>query len=255
MYSYVCVLSTNDYLDGVLVLNENLKRLKSKYPLLCLISQNINDETRHILDEFEIKYKVAPALDVNGIDAPGRWKFTFDKLNIFNLTEYEKIVYLDSDFLILENLDHLFDIKKFAMVCDATHDHKYFCSALMVIMPNKDDYNGLVNLFNKKNEEHAEGIGDQDIINEYFNNIFEISLEYNFIKGIKKELITFVDEKTNELVTKHVCKDYYGTSNPVIIHYFGELKPFMLDKEFDDIYCDLYFEYLNYIRDKKKTIK
>ena len=30
MKSYVCVLSTDNYLDGVLVLNENLQRIKRK---------------------------------------------------------------------------------------------------------------------------------------------------------------------------------------------------------------------------------
>ena len=38
MKSYVCVLSTDNYLDGVLVLNENLQRIKSNYPLLCIIN-------------------------------------------------------------------------------------------------------------------------------------------------------------------------------------------------------------------------
>lgn len=40
MEKYVCTLSTDNYLEGVLVLNENLKALKSKYPLLCLINEN-----------------------------------------------------------------------------------------------------------------------------------------------------------------------------------------------------------------------
>ena len=57
MKSYVCVLSTDNYLDGVLVLNENLQRIKSNYPLLCIINENISSKTRNILTYFGIMYK------------------------------------------------------------------------------------------------------------------------------------------------------------------------------------------------------
>ena len=40
---YVCVLSTDDYLDGVLVSNENLKALNSKYKLLCLVNESLKE--------------------------------------------------------------------------------------------------------------------------------------------------------------------------------------------------------------------
>ena len=57
MRSYVCVLSTDNYLDGVLVLNENLKRIKSNYTLICIINENISKKTRDILKCFGIEYK------------------------------------------------------------------------------------------------------------------------------------------------------------------------------------------------------
>ena len=247
MYSYVCVLSTDNYLDGVLVLNENLKQLKSKYPLLCLINENISEDTRSILTKFNIKYKVCNALLPTNM-SDRRWKYTFDKLNIFNLTEYEKIVYLDSDFLILDNLDHLFNIERFSMVKDCKKD--FYCSALMVVMPNMKDYFGLIDLFNKN---ERDGIGDQDLINEYFDDINVIPVEYNFIKGISEEEIEVFDHIKNKKVLKNKCKDYYRSNNPVIIHYYGDTKPWMIDKEFDDKYCYLYFYYLDIIRNKKES--
>ena len=251
MYKYVCVLSTNHYLDGVLVLNENLKHLNSKYSLLCIINENINEETRSILNKFNIQYKEMKANIPNYYDDSIHWKYTFDKLNIFNLTEYEKLVYLDSDFLILENIDHLFNIDTFSMVSDANTNRKYYCSALMIIKPNTNDYNNLINLFKMKLEKKVNGIGDQDIINEYFKNINTIPLEYNFIKGIGNELIDDYDPISKNIVQKYVCKDYYWTKHPIIIHYYGNIKPFMIDKEFDDKYCHLYFFYLINVRKNK----
>ena len=50
MIGYVCVLSTDDYLEGCLVLNENLRHLGSKYDLLCLINEDISKLTFHNQD-------------------------------------------------------------------------------------------------------------------------------------------------------------------------------------------------------------
>ena len=38
------------------------------------------------------------------------WSESVTKLHIFNLTEYKRIVYLDSDALVMRNLDHLFQL-------------------------------------------------------------------------------------------------------------------------------------------------
>ncbi len=252
MYSYVCVLSTNNYLDGVLLINENLKQLKSKYKLLCLISENIDEETRSILTKFNIEYKEMKSIRQGSLN--NRWAYTFDKLNVFDLEEYEKIVYLDLDFLILENIDELFEINRFAMVSDCNKNHDYFCSALMVIKPNHDDFIGLLDLYNKTITNTTEIIGDQKIINDYFNDIYEIPIEYNFIKQIKSDFIDVFDVIKNETVKKQQCKDHYWSKNPKIIHYYGDIKPFLLNNEFDDQYCHLYFYYLEKIRRQKMNM-
>ena len=253
MYSYVCVLSTNNYLEGVLVLNENLKQLKSKYPLLCLINEFISEETRQILTKFHIKYKLQKAILPSSITDSARWKYTFDKLNVFNLTEYEKIVYLDSDFLILENLDYLFEIDDFTMVYDNKREN-YHCSALMVIKPKEEDYLGLLKLTEEVNKTNTQIIGDQDIINIYFDNIKVLPIQYNFIKGIEDTQVEVYDYVKQEKVTKHKCKDFYYSDDPKIIHYYELPKPFMLTKEFDDMYCHLYFYYLEIIRKQKDNL-
>ena len=36
------------------------------------------------------------------------WNNCFDKLLIFGMTEFDKLIFLDSDMYIIENIDHLF---------------------------------------------------------------------------------------------------------------------------------------------------
>jgi len=38
----------------------------------------------------------------------GGWKQSFSKLRLWSLVQYEKIVMLDADILVIKNLDHLF---------------------------------------------------------------------------------------------------------------------------------------------------
>ena len=141
MRKYVCVLATNDYLNGCLVLNENLKHINSKYDLLCLINEEIDEETKDILDYFQIKYKTIKKInydvDFEGFIQP-YFKNTFDKLSIFQLTEYEKIVYLDLDLLLLENVDDLFCYNGIAMARDFPFSNLHN-SGVMVIEPDLDD--------------------------------------------------------------------------------------------------------------------
>lgn len=156
MKTYVCVLSTDNYLDGILVLNENLKKVHSKYPLLCLINENITMETKKVLSEFGISYRLINNIKFHNENETNRyWKYTFDKLNIFSLVEYEKLVYLDADLLILDNLDDLFEKESPSMPIDLPFDPKGFNSGIMVIEPNVKDYDNMKKLAIKHDKEES----------------------------------------------------------------------------------------------------
>ena len=254
MIGYVCVLSTNDYLEGCLVLNENLKHINSKYELLCLINEDISEESKKILDYFNIKYKIINKLEykVNSIPVFKHWYNTFDKLNIFTLTEYKKIIYLDSDLLILSNIDELADYKPIAMCKDRPFSNNYN-SGVMVVEPNLEDYYNLKQLM-IKSMINNKPIGDQNIINQYFRNINEIPQKFNLMRQIGK-----VIEEGSSLVTNDKIKVYkfdflFNVDDKKILHYIGENKPFKIDYPYDEYYSYLYSYYLSIVREKRKNI-
>ena len=88
---------------------------------------------------------------------------------MFNLTEYEKIIFLDSDMMVLQNIDHLFECNSFSAVASgrAFSGHESWVqlnSGLMVIHPE----NGLTErLISKIPVAVSNVIGDQDIIHAY----------------------------------------------------------------------------------------
>ena len=240
MKTYACVLSTNNYLEGVLVLNNNLKKLNSKYDLLCLINETITEESKRILEENNIKYKEFKSVKYK-VQHTSIWNNTFDKFNIFLLEEYEKVVYLDADLLILENLDFLFDYDTPAMVIDRPNYTDRYNSGVLVIKPDKEVFKILVRM-KEQQSLYNKLIGDQDILNDYYletSKINRIPDEYNVLRTITKEK----DENGLYKVTKNAL-----INNIKVIHYVGKNKPFQIDGEFNDEYNELYQEYLKDIR-------
>ena len=244
MEKYVCLLSTDDYLEGVLVLNYNLQQLNSTHSLLCLVSDTIQEITRKKLEFFNIEYRIVKSLFNYSNKTNYRWNHTFDKIYIFSLVDLDKIVYLDSDFLILSNLDHLFDIEQFTMNCDLPYCSDTYNSSIIVTKPSMNDFNGLINLLNTYDDNEV--IGDQNIINHYFKNINSLDSSYNLMRSLSK-----MNDGENYLVNK-ITKD---VENPKVFHYISYPKPFMIDNLFIDQFSDIYLDYLNKVREKEKEFE
>lgn len=266
MKSYVCVLSTDNYLEGVLVLNENLKRINSKYPLLCIINENISEMTKDTLVYFGIEFKEIKNIEYSDSSNSilyGNYgynksylKNTFDKLNIFSLVEYEKLVYLDSDLLILENIDNLFDYPHLSCPKDLPFNITKYNSGVMVLEPNMNDFLELKKASIKADSEERK-ISDQDIINEYFlDKITPLDYGYNMVREIAPLFTPYFDGISMSVDGRNVVNYFLGNERESkIIHYIGKIKPFMLTNGFDDDYSYLYQYYLNIVRRGKNLFE
>lgn len=109
-YAFISVLSTDDYLPGLLVLNKSLVGVGREYPLHVILMPGISKETTFVLDRNNISYSIISKEIKNPTDVnqKHRWFPTYSKLFVFNQTQYEKVVYLDADTLVLRNIDNLF---------------------------------------------------------------------------------------------------------------------------------------------------
>lgn len=133
------------------------------------------------------------------------------KLKVFDLTQFNKIVFIDSDTIVFKNLDHLFDLPHMSCVAAGQELHSDWVklnSGLMVIEPNHEDYLGLENLIDQVYMERTKagfGIGDQDIIQVFYDEAWfesdklHISSVYNTMLGYagylyKKGSITGLDD-------------------------------------------------------------
>lgn len=243
--SYVTVLSTEEYLDGVLALDYSLKKVGSKYPLHVLLSKNISKETEELLQKLNI-----PTIRKEGISIPdeiinknvstekSRWNYTFDKLNVFELIQFKKIVFLDSDIFVTKNIDDLFEKPNMSAVVDKHYGPNItsrcmeLTSGVMVIVPQKSQI-GKFKTIIKMNLDNRESIGDQDILQEFdldWKNKKELHLNNKY-----NVFFPYIEYYIN--MQEHTLEDFS------VIHFIYPIKPWTVNSK------NRINEYVEYVND------
>ena len=110
---WTTLITNTDYLSGLLTLDYSLKLVGSKYPLVALYTDSFPKEGHAALDARGIPKKSIPYLlpkTAKDFSNDPRFYDCWSKLTPFSLIEYERVVQLDSDMLVLQNMDELMDI-------------------------------------------------------------------------------------------------------------------------------------------------
>ncbi|KAF5554098.1 galactinol synthase [Fusarium phyllophilum] len=111
---WATLVTNDDYLKGVLTLNYRLRCVKSRYPLLVLYTSTLSQTSVDSLKRRGITTlqvpRIAPTTAKEYTDDP-RFNECWTKLVAFSLTDYSRIVLLDSDMLPLQNMDELMDLE------------------------------------------------------------------------------------------------------------------------------------------------
>lgn len=266
MRAFVTLLSNDSYLKGVVALKRALHAVSSKYPLFCVLSTSVDNGCKKCLEEQGIQ---CIRLNQSSVDLPNQdgdnfshWSYTFDKLQIWGLQQFEKIVFLDSDMLILRNIDGLFDCKPFSAVPAGyssclREDWLYLNSGLMVIEPDVEVLNSLLLMAPKVIQEFRErgdSVGDQDVIKRFcvdWNKKTELHLDEGY--NLFADYLTYYIKEWGYSWSGKNGKPIY------VVHFIGKMKPWM-KKSFrnwcwiiktsivNPYYLKAYRKYLSYIR-------
>ncbi|KAL3461629.1 nucleotide-diphospho-sugar transferase [Aspergillus heterothallicus] len=111
---WTTLITNTEYLSGLLTLEFSLRKSESKYPLLVLYTDSFPPEGHAALDARGIlKRRVPYLLPTVSKDFVNDVRFydCWSKLTPFSLVQYERVVQLDSDMVVLRNMDELMELE------------------------------------------------------------------------------------------------------------------------------------------------
>ena len=143
------------FILGVRVLGLSIKNSGTNRDMVVLCAEGVSEDTKDTLknDGWIVK-------SVNSHDHKPSF---MTKLEIWRLTEYRRVVYLDADAIVTQNIDELFRCGAFCAVFRA---FDLFNAGVLVLKPSLETYNKLIN----KIDPHASG-DDQHLLNVYYRSL------------------------------------------------------------------------------------
>lgn len=223
--AYVTLLyGDNMYFIGTLVFILSLIKTKPKYDLLLLYTEDVPINKLDILRKYYTKVIKIDYIKINKIERK-RFIDVYTKLQIFKLTEYDKILFMDNDMLVQKNIDHLFEYStpagmalsenlKYKDKEKITDKNIVFNAGLWLLKPSLTDFKKMIKgleVFDSSYEL------EQEYVSYYYNGKWtNISYLYNFQFTLRT--LTKTPIRSN-IYSKINSKDVY------VIHYSSPTKP------------------------------
>lgn len=214
--AFVTFLAGNgDYVKGVIGLAKGLRKVMTAYPLVVAVLPDVPEEHREMLEaQGCIVREIEPVNPPENQTqfAMAYYVINYSKLRIWEFVEYSKMIYLDGDIQVYENIDHLFDLPDghfYAVMdcfCERTWSHTpqykigycqqcpekvhwpkemgqppslYFNAGMFLFEPSIDTYHDLLKTLKVT---PPTPFAEQDFLNMYFKDIYKpIPFVYNLV--------------------------------------------------------------------------
>ncbi|KAI6243948.1 hypothetical protein M3Y99_00062200 [Aphelenchoides fujianensis] len=142
-FAYVSVLSSDDFLLAARVMAHTLqKHHNSSIPYLLLYTEDVGEDSLRVLRNQEVLLRRVDKIDTPLLETHPAKKFQYTKIQLWSLVEYEALVYLDLDTIVLDSVDELFDCGPF---CASLRHSDMFNSGVFVLRPNRTVYEEMLN--------------------------------------------------------------------------------------------------------------
>ena len=175
-YAYASLLCDDVMIDATKVLIHSLKKTGTKYPFILLVLPEVKqtkDLIRlgaelHPISQLDYPFKVnSEKVAINKM-------CRYSKLHIWRFVQYEKIVFIDIDTLITQNLDAAFEFPEFSAVRDAGDT---FNTGLFVLQPSISTWKRMLSIYFNSPSYNQ---GDQGFLNWYFRNSTKVAMPFKY---------------------------------------------------------------------------
>lgn len=278
-YAYITLLSTNNYIYGCIGLMYSWRNTNPQYPFYVIVTPDITEENIEILkgigykvikDELFIPksyYETLKKIENGELNIPlgfstadlskNGWQYGWTKLQIFKYVQFDKLLYIDADTYVAQNLDYIFEKPLYSGVPEWNayfYGNYRFLSAFMLIKPDIQLYNGLI----KFAEEHPILIHPQTNRPQLSNDYDLLNMFFGFwqtSKDLHLPQYTYVDSMWFEIKNdfgKYWLNNFYKIK---AIHLSSK-KPWLGGKSFvydnnevSNIWKELYLLYIDFLNE------
>lgn len=171
--AYVTLATNDSYARGAIVLAESLRNTGASRTLCCITATNggVSPMTREMLGKcfdkvFEVQELYSSSLENLALLGRPELAVTFTKIMVWSLVQFEKVVFLDADMLVLQCIDDLFERPDFS-ACPDSGWPDCFNTGLFVCKPSLETMQELIR---KAASAGSFDGGDQGLLNGYFSN-------------------------------------------------------------------------------------
>jgi hypothetical protein len=180
--AYVTLLCNGDgYLPGVEALGRSLEESGSKVPRVALATPEVSGPARSRLTQ--LGWCVRPAEPIPNPASERqlfpRFASAYTKLRAWEQVEFDRVVLLDADTLVLQNVDDLFERHGFAACPDFFLPDR-FNSGVMVLEPSAEVFRGMLEALPRAATYDG---GDQGFLNSYYPDWYAMPVEHRLPIG------------------------------------------------------------------------
>ncbi|XP_074308620.1 UDP-glucuronate:xylan alpha-glucuronosyltransferase 1-like [Silene latifolia] len=218
--AYATILhSAHVYVCGAIAAAQSIRMVGSTRDLVILVDETISAYHRSGLEAAGWKIRTIQRIRNPKAEKDAYNEWNYSKFRLWQLTDYDKIIFIDADLLILRNIDFLF---KMPEISATGNNATLFNSGVMLIEPSNCTFKLLMDHINEIESYNG---GDQGYLNEIFTWWHRIPRHMNFLK----HFWVGDEEEKKEMKTR-----LFGSDPPVlyVLHYLG-IKPWLCHKDYD----------------------
>lgn len=275
-YAYITLLSTDNYLYGCIGLMYSWKNTNSHYPFYCIVTSNITEQTKEVLRKIgyilieepiyipQSYYTTLQKIENGELQLPlgystsdlmrNGWQYGWSKFHIFKYDQFDKLLYIDADSFVLQNMDFLFEKPEWSGVYEwGSYERNYyrFLSAFLLIKPSKELYNSLIQ-FAEDNpiiihpgSQQPQLSNDYDLLNLYYS-------DWTNHSELHLPPYVYVD---SYFLSRSQFKYWFNNANKITAIHLSDKKPWLEGRGFQPrsdefgLWKELYLFYIDFLND------
>jgi hypothetical protein len=182
-HAVATLVTTDAYIIGAEALARSIKRAHNSssssnsdgalpFRLVCMVSSDVTHAGRDRLQLAGWQVNVVNPI-VNPSDLNARFRDTYTKLNVFRLTRFSRVLFMDADTIVLKSLVPLFNAQPLAAVPDCCG---YFNSGVMLLHPSEAVFAAMIAAIPTLPTYDG---GDQGFLNSYFHRWTRLDYRWN----------------------------------------------------------------------------